>query len=178
MEEYRCAADPKMLSSLVSETDMWISHLDIFVLDNVDFKENLNSFLPWQLIFWTSFTFDWNSWNTIFNRPYLYFDRRSDLAWMSWNMKLNSLSSLNLTECDESWQRRLVRPLPPLAGAVLGINQHSSSSQQPAQAPSRYCRYCRYYWVLELTTSAATHRYISTFLFLPWQSIKLREPLL
>ena len=154
MEEYRCAADPKMLSSLVSQTDMWISHLDIFVLDS--------SFLPWQLIFWTSFTFDWNTWNTIFKRPYLYFDRRSDLAWMSWNMKLNSLSSLNLTECDESWQRRLVRPLPPLAGAVLGINQHSSSSQPGHPLDSRYFRYRRYYWVLVLTTSAATHRYIST----------------
>ena len=164
LEENRCSANPKMLSSLVSQTGMWISHLDIFVLDNVDFKEKLNSFLPSQLIFWTSFTFDWNSWNTIFNRPYLYFDRRSDLAWMSWNMKLNSLSSLNLTECDERWQRRLVRPLPPLAGAVLGINQHSSS--QPMLPLDS--RYCRYYWVLVLTTSAATHRYISTFLFLPW----------
>ena len=80
-------------------------------------------------------------------------------------MKLNSLSSLNLTECDERWQRRLVRPLPPLAGAVLGINQHSSS--QPIMLPLD-SRYCRYYYVLVLTTSAATHRYISTFLFLPW----------
>ena len=73
-------------------------------------------------------------------------------------MKLNSLSSLNLTECDERWQRRLVRPLPPLAGAVLGINQHSSS--QPIMLPLD-SRYCRYYWVLVLTTSAATRRYIS-----------------